>query len=124
MVLPIYDFTDEHVRQSIELSHDGQQRLHPVSSSETTLFYISTSDNGHYGVAQVSIGPIRREDGRNPFYLPILRHTQCCTNAPQDLFKYQYQLVYNVFIRPIQWIFGDDMYARILPALVNLANQL
>ncbi|KAK8038403.1 hypothetical protein PG994_015170 [Apiospora phragmitis] len=112
----IYEFNDEQVRKATELSQNGQQRLHPVSSCETTLFYISTSENGHHGVAQVCISPVKRNDGPNPFYLPILRHTHCCTHAPLGLFTSRYQAVYDVFIRPIQWSFENDMQNITIPA--------
>lgn len=115
-------FSFQDVEEAIELHKAGRQQLRPIPTSEMALFYTPISHNGHNGVAEICINPIQRDGSPNPFYEPRLRYIQCCSNAPLSQFLSLYQLVYDVYIRPIQWTFKNDVYDSILHEWTRLID--
>lgn len=114
-------FSEGDVDEAVVLQERGYQRLQPVSHSATTSFYFCASRDGHFGPAEISISPTASGHARNSFYKPILRYFLCCDKAPVDIFKAQYQAVYDVRIRPAQWTFGDEAYGT-PPSLASASS--
>lgn len=116
----------DDIVEAIALQQKGLQRLQPLSDSATSYFSLCPSSNGHYGPAEISVSPINGGP-RNVFYLPGSRYALCCNDASEDLFRSQYQAVYDTRIRPSQWTLErfDKRCPRLpLPANKKSASRL
>ncbi|KHO00497.1 uncharacterized protein MAM_01275 [Metarhizium album ARSEF 1941] len=103
--------SEDQVEKGLVLAKRGQQQLEPVSEKKT-LYYFTVSHNDHYSVCEILVSPIKVDHHKNVFFWPVQRYTKCCENASEDELKRLRQIIYDVYVRPVQWSFGDDRSAR------------
>lgn len=106
--------SEDQVERGLLLAKRGQQQLKPVSEKKT-LYYFTVSHNNHYSVCEILVSPIKVDDYKNVFFRPVQRYTKCCDLASEDELKRLRQIIYDVYVRPVQWSFGNDGSARKKP---------
>ncbi|KAK8930013.1 hypothetical protein VCV18_002680 [Metarhizium anisopliae] len=99
--------SEDQVERGLLLAKRGQQQLKPVSEKKT-LYYFTVSHNNHYSVCEILVSPIKVDDYKNVFFRPVQRYTKCCDLASEDELKRLRQIIYDVYVRPVQWSFGND----------------
>jgi len=98
-----HSISHDCVLEALRLADRGEQRLRPVSKTETTIFlFRAPGDEGHFAAVKISIHPVPRPGSPNPFYEPFCDILPGCGCEP-GRFRGAVQKIYDVCVRPIQW---------------------
>ncbi|KAI1181837.1 hypothetical protein F5B17DRAFT_444725 [Nemania serpens] len=114
--------TSDEVEEASMLEQKGIQRLHAVSQTYPTSFYVSLPlPNGHMAATEIIVLPDLRVRARNPPFRVDVRYIPCHTDettAEQSQWLYRYvQRIYDTYIVATRWTFDKDCCKHESPRL-------
>lgn len=121
MILPnnnlsIYYFSEEDVKEVLQLAESSQQRLCDVSETGETEYYFLIPEINHFAEVKVSVSATRSPRGRHVSYEVFASYHGCCTVTQDpsidEQFRRQIQLVYNIRIQAVRLRFDAAWYVR------------
>ena len=94
---------EESVKEALELSQNGTQKLQPIT--KRTRYHFFTSIGEHHSACEIVVSPLTADNLPMVAFIPYQRYILCCDEASECEFEKLHQKIYDVFIRPIQWDF-------------------
>lgn len=109
-----YYFSEEDVKEVLQLAGSNQQRLCNVSETGETEYYFLVPETNHFAEVKVSVSATRSPLGRHVSYEVFASYQGCCKVAEEtstdEHFRRQIQLVYNIRIQVVRLRFDAAWY--------------